>query len=150
MNAPRAGVAGLLLLAACSAPPSLEPYPGPTWTDSSGAAVPTDVVAIYADDCPGRESAGFLDVRWPLDDVPGVEPEFRRYVRDPEGVMPPRQLLAPYDQASSLPREARFTGLETEEFGLWAGADDDVYLYIVYGTRVEALPRAADDTIPCE
>lgn len=144
-----AGLVGLLVVAACSAPPSLAPYPGLEWTDESGARLPVEEIALYSDDCPGRESAGFLDVMWPLEEVPGVEPEFRRYVRDPEAVMPPTQLLAPYDAASSLPREARFTGLRAEPFGLWAGADDEIYLYLVHGTRVEALPRAASDTIPC-
>lgn len=149
MNRRWAGVAGLLLVASCSAPPSLPPFPGVSWVDVSGRAVDEDRLALYADACPGRESGGFLDVRWPLEDVPGVEPEFRRYVRDPDAVMPPTQLLAPYDAASSLPREARFLGFTAEPFGLWAGADDEIYLYLVYGTRVEALPRAANDTVLC-
>lgn len=143
------GLTGLLLLAACSGPPELAPYPGLEWRDSAGEVVSVDRIALYSDDCAGRESAGFLDVQWPLEDVPGVDPEFRRYVRDPEAVMPPTQLLAPFDAASSLPREARFTGFRAEPFGLWAGADDEIYLYLVHGTRVEALPRAADDSIPC-
>lgn len=143
------GFTGLLVVAACAGAPELVAYPGLEWTDETGKAVSVDRIALYSDDCPGRESAGFLDVRWPLDDVPGVDPEFRRYVRDPHAVMPPTELLAPYDAASSLPREARFSGLRAEPFGLWAGADDEFYLYLVHGTRVEALPRAADDTVPC-
>lgn len=143
------GLTGLLVLVACAGPPDLASYPGLEWTDAAGDPVSVDRIALYSDDCPGRESAGFLDVQWPLDDVPGVEQEFRRYVRDPEAVMPPTHLLAPFDAASSLPREARFTGFRAEPFGLWEGADDEIYLYLVHGTRVEALPRAADDTIPC-
>jgi hypothetical protein len=111
--------------------------------------VAAETLALYSDDCPGRESAGFLDVTWPLEPVPGVEAEMRRYVRDPDSVLPTTQLLAPYDRASALPREAKFTGYESDSFQLWVGADDDIYVYLVYGTRVEALPRAADEVVPC-
>lgn len=149
MNRPLSGVAIAVLLAACSALPTLETRPGAPWSDASGATVGPEVLALYSDDCPGRESAGFLDVRWPTQDVPGVEVEQRRYVRDPENVMPTVHLLAPYDSASSLPREATFTGFSSEQFQLWVGADDDIYVYLVQGTRIEALPRAVDETVPC-
>jgi hypothetical protein len=144
-----AGLVGLLALAACGGPAALDPYPGAQWTDIDGDPVPPERLALYADDCPGRESAGFLDVLWPLAPVPGVAEEMRRYVRDPESVMPTRPLLAPYDPASSLPREARFTGFSTPDFHLWVAGDDAIYLYLVAGTRVEALPRAEHETIPC-
>lgn len=143
------GLIGLLVLSACSTPALVGPYPGEPFVDTLGEALPADRVALYADDCPGRESGAFLDVMWPLAGVPGVEPGMRRYVRDPERVMPSRQLLAPYDVASSLPREALFTGLVSGTFQLWVGADDDIYLYLVDGSRVEALPRAADEDVPC-
>lgn len=143
-----AGLAGLLL-AACAQPATVPPHPGVAWVDTAGSEVPPEIVSLYADDCPGRESGAFLDVRWPLDPVPGVEPGTRRYVRDPEGVMPPERLLAPYDSAGTLPRQARFTGLIGGPFQLYVAADADTYLYLVDGTRVEALPRAADDSVPC-
>jgi len=139
----------IVLLAACAAPVDTEPYPGVPWVDAQGEAVDPEILALYSDDCPGRESAGFLDVMWPLDDVPGVEPEMRRYVRDPDSVIPTSQLLAPYDRASSLPRGALFAGLDTPDYQLWIGPDSDIYVYLVYGSRVEALPRALDETIPC-
>lgn len=148
----RRAVAALLaafVLTSCAGPGSTESFPGEPWTDPSGETVPPGTLALYSDDCPGRESAGFLDVMWPLDPVPGVEAEMRRYVRDPDSVLPTTQLLAPYDRAGSLPREARFTGYATESFQLWVGADDDIYVYLVYGTRTEALPRAADEVVPC-
>lgn len=145
----RAGLIGLLILSACASPPEVGPYPGEPFVDSLGEALAFDRLALYADDCPGRESGAFLDVMWPLDRVPGVEPEMRRYVRDPERVMPSTQLLAPYDVASSLPREALFTGMVSGPFQLWVAADDDIYLYLVNGSRVEALPRAADEDVPC-
>ncbi len=144
-----AGLIGLLVLSACSSPTVLGPYPGEPFVDTLGEEIPFDRVALYADECPGRESGAFLDVMWPLAGAPGVEPEMRRYVRDPRRVMPTRQLLAPYDGASSLPREALFTGLVSGPFQLWVGADDDIYLYLVAGSRVEALPRAADEDVPC-
>lgn len=137
------------LLAACAPPVETEPYPGVAWTDEQGDVLSPEIVALYSDDCAGRESAGFLDVRWPLDEVPGVEPEMRRYVRDPESVIPTARLEAPYDRASSLPRGALFTGLATPDYQLWVGPDSDLYLYLVYGSRVEALPRAVDETVPC-
>ncbi len=140
---------GLLLLAGCGAPSAVEPYPGEPWVDAVGETVPPEEVALYADDCPGRESAAFLEVRWPLVPVPGVEEERRLYVRDPESVMPTTRLLAPYDRASALPRGARFAGLTSGPFQLWAAADDAIYLYLVDGTRVEALPRALDDQLSC-
>lgn len=143
------GLIGLLVVTACAGPGTTEPYPGVSWTDPSGNVVASDTLALYSDDCPGRESAGFLDIAWPLEPVPGVEAELRRYVRDPAAVLPPAQLLAPYDRASSLPRGARFTGYETPDYQLWAGPDEAIYLYLVYGTRVEALPRAVDETVPC-
>lgn len=138
-----------IALSACAAPAELDPYPGAAWSDAAGTGVPPDVLALYADDCPGRGSGGFLDVLWPLDDIPGIEKQMRRYVRDPENVMPTTRLLAPYDVASSLPRSARFTGYSTAELQLWVGADDDIYVYLVAGTRVEALPRAAEESVPC-
>jgi hypothetical protein len=139
----------IALLAACAPPVETEPYPGIPWTDAQGEVVAPEILALYSDDCAGRESAGFLDVMWPLDEVPGVEPEMRRYVRDPESVIPTGQLLAPYDRASSLPRGALFAGLATPDYQLWVGPDSDIYLYLVYGSRVEALPRAVDETVPC-
>jgi hypothetical protein len=144
-----AGLTGLLTLAACAALPEVGPYPGEPWVDALGETVPPEAVALYADDCVGRESAALLDVQWPLIPTPGVEDEQRVYVRDPGSVMPTTQLLAPYDSASALPRGARFTGYTSGPFQLWAAADEAIYLYLVYGTRVEALPRALDDDVPC-
>jgi hypothetical protein len=145
----RLAVGVIALLAACAAPVETEPYPGLPWADPQGRVVAAEMLALYSDDCAGRESAGFLDVMWPLAPVPGVEPEMRRYVRDPDSVMPSPQLLAPYDRASSLPPGALYSGYSTPAYQLWIGPDSDIYLYIVYGSRVEALPRAFDETIPC-
>ena len=144
-----AGLLGLLTVAACAAPSTLSPYPGETWTAAEGRVVPETDLALYAVECEGRESAGFLEVLWPLDPVPGVDPVMRLYVRDPRNVMPTTRLLAPYDAASALPRGARFTGYRTATFQLWAAADEEIYLYLVEGSRVEALPRALDDSMPC-
>jgi hypothetical protein len=144
-----AGLLGLLTVAACGGPSTLSPHPGEPWTGPDDRVVPATQLALYAIDCDGRESAGFLEVLWPLDPVPGVEPELRLYVRDPRNVMPTTRLLAPYDAASALPRDARFTGYRSATFQLWAGADEPIYLYLVEGRRVEALPRALDDAMPC-
>lgn len=140
----------LLLLGACGSPAPVGAYPGEAWIDESGRSLAPEVIALYADDCAGRQSAAFLDVQWPIDRVPGVEPQMRRYVRDPGAVLPARHLMAPYDKSSSLSGDARFAGLTSGPFQLWIGADHEFYLYLVDGSRVEALPRAAGEVVPCE
>jgi len=132
-----------------SAPAEVGPFPGVAWTDRQGEPVPTSVLALYADDCPGRESAAFLDVLWPLDPPPDATPEMRRYVRDPEFVMPTTRLLGPYDPASALPTGAQFSGYQAGDIQLWIGPDSDTFLYLVYGARTEALPRAVDEEVGC-
>lgn len=139
----------MLLAVGCAGPVTTEPYPGAQWTGPDGEVVAAEMLALYSDDCPDREAAGFLEVTWPLAPVPGVQAERRRYVRDPQSQMPTSRLLAPYDRASSLPRGALFTGYESAAGQLWAGPDEETYLYLVYGSRVEALPRAADESVPC-
>ncbi len=108
--------------------------------------VPASEISLYASDCAAWPGAGFLEIRYPLDGT--GDREMRRYVRDPEEVLPTIELYAPYDARSALSRDALFTGLETERFMLFIGADHETYVYLVDGPRVEALPRA-EDTLVC-
>lgn len=133
------------LLAACAELVTLEPHPGQSWTDEAGRRVGPETVALYASDCLAWQGAGFLDLRYPPGD--GAEGEMRRYARDPEGSLPPVELIAPYDANSSLSRDALYTGYSTERFMLFFGADHEIYAYLVDGPRVEALPRVEDSLV---
>lgn len=142
----RRAVAGALLalfLSACAGPAPVAARPGPAWSGADGEPVPADVLSVFAApgacDAPG---AAFLELDWPL---PGMEtddaPERRQYARDPQNTLDTTRLLAPYDEGSTLSRDTAYTGYHTDVFQLWAGADADIYLYLVDGPRVEAWPR---------
>jgi len=132
-----------VLLAACSGPAALD---GPVeWTDGEGAPVEATLVSLTPDPCDAHPGVAFLDVMWPLSPGATEETETRRYVRDPELVFPPTALIAPYDAASSLSPDAKFTGYSGGPYQLWAGSDDDLYLYLTDGPRVEALPLLVED-----
>ena len=141
----RTALGGLafVLVAACSGPATLD---GPVeWTDEDGQPVDPALVALTPDPCGSRPGVAFLDVTWPFNPGANEETEMRRYVRDPELVFPPTALVAPYDAASSLSSDARFTGYSGGPFQLWAGSDDELYLYLTDGPRVEALPLLVGD-----
>jgi hypothetical protein len=134
-----------MAVTACSEPRVIAPLPGEQWVGPSGEVVSSEVLALYASDCPAWPGAGFLELGPEFD----VEvPETRRYARDPEGSLPTVELLAPYDSRGALSREARFTGYETDSFMLFLGEDQDIYAYLVDGPRVEALPLV-ESTLLC-
>jgi hypothetical protein len=135
----------MALIAACSEPSVIAPYPGEEWRGPDGEPVPVEELALYASDCPAWPGAGFLELGPEFD---SEIPETRRYARDPQGVLPTTELLAPYDARGALNRDARFTGFETESFMLFLGEDQEIYAYIVDGPRVEALPRL-DPLLEC-
>ena len=90
----------------------------------------------------GSELVAIVEIEHPLGDLePG---ETRTYIRDPDGVIPPVELFAPYDGRSALDGDARFTGYETGPYTIWLGEDSDQYIYLVDGPRVEAWPRIED------
>ena len=93
----------------------------------------------------GADTVAVIQIEHPLGDL--EEGERRTYVRDPDAVLDPRLLEAPYDPRSSLSSDARFTGYQTERYTIWLGADSDQYIYLVDGPRVEAWPLA--DALPC-
>ena len=107
--------------------------------DSIGGSGPLSVRG--APEC-GSDLVAILEIEFPLGDLqPG---ETRTYIRDPDGVIPPAELLAPYDGRSALDRDARFSGYETGPYTIWIGDDSDQYVYLVDGPRVEAWPRIID------
>ncbi len=138
--------AAALLLGACDG--------GPVVLDPEGAVVIGEggepiggngpVTVRGAPEC-GSDLVAVIEIRHPLGDLePG---ETRVYVRDPDEVIPPVELEAPYDGRSSLDRDARFSGFEVGPYTIWLGGDSDQYVYLVDGSRVEAWPRILD--LPC-
>ncbi len=130
----------LLVVVACGGEPvTLDPN-GVAIVDETGDALgPGGPVRLRgAPEC-GADTVALIEIEYPLGDLaPG---EVRTYVRDPDSVIPPQLLEAPYDYRSSLSSETRFTGYETDRFTIWLGADSDQYIYLVDGPRVEAWPR---------
>ena len=115
---------------------------GAVVVDESGDPIGDGPLTVRgAPEC-GSDLVAILEIEHPLGDLqPG---ETRTYIRDPDGVIPPIELLAPYDGRSALSRDARFTGYETGPYTIWIGEDSDQYVYLVDGTRVEAWPRIID------
>ncbi len=134
--------AAALLTAACG--PDIEVDPaGQGFFDASEQPVDRRIAATYPvdEDC-GWEAAMVLELAWPPEDaLAGKSTETRFYIRDPQYVVPPELLSAPYDGGSALDFRSVYTGLHTTTFQLWVGEDEDIYIYVVAGSRVEAWPR---------
>ena len=134
----RVGGVLLALVVGCGGP-SITIGGEAQWYGADGNPVPPAVVS----------AAAFLRVSWPPGTtIAGEVPERRLYVRDPDAVLPASRLDAPYGLFASLPRGAAYTGLHTDDFQLWIADDSDIYVYVVYGSRVEAWPRT-DPELDC-
>jgi hypothetical protein len=98
------------------------------WTDRAGERVPTTEVSSGPGDdhCDWRE-VHFLDLGE------------RRYARDPEGLLEPGTLTAPYDGSAHLPADARDTGYRYGDRQLWL-TDDRRTAYVRTADGVEAWP----------
>ena len=145
----RVGGVLLALVVGCGGP-SITIGGEAQWYGADGNPVPPAVVSVAPGpaDC-GWQSAAFLRVSWPPGTtIAGEVPERRLYVRDPDAVLPASRLDAPYGLFASLPRGAAYTGLHTDDFQLWIADDSDIYVYVVYGSRVEAWPRT-DPELDC-
>ncbi len=132
-----------VLLAACGGGPVVLDPDGAVVVDESGDPLGGNgpITVRGAPEC-GSDLVAILEIEYPLGDLqPG---ETRTYVRDPDGVIPPVQLEAPYDGRSSLESGVRFTGYETGPYTIWIGEDSDQYVYLVDGPRVEAWPRVIE------
>lgn len=139
-------LAGAVLAACSGGPVALDPD-GAVVVDESGDPIGGNgpVTVRGAPEC-GSELVAILEIEYPLGDLqPG---ETRTYVRDPDGVIPSVELLAPYDGRSALEGDARFTGYETGPYTIWIGEDSDQYVYLVDGPRVEAWP--AVEVLECD
>jgi hypothetical protein len=132
-----------VLLASCGGGPFVLDPDGAVVVDESGDPIGGNgpITVRGAPEC-GSDLVAILEIEYPLGDLqPG---ETRTYVRDPDGVIPPVELLAPYDGRSALESDVRFTGYETGPYTIWIGEDSDQYVYLVDGPRVEAWPRIID------
>ncbi len=137
-------VVSALIVASCGAPAVTITEDMP-WFDEDGTQLPPDVVSVGPGPARcGWQSAAFLRLEWPPGGTDGAG-EVRLYVRDPDEVLPTERLEAPYGSFAALPKGARYTGLRTEAFQLWVADDSDIYVYVVYGPRVEAWPRTDPD-----
>lgn len=128
-----------LLLAACGGPVALDPT-GQAVIDESGEPIGGNgpVSVRGAPEC-GSDLVAVIEISFPLGNLD--QGETRTYVRDPDSVIPPVELEAPYDGRSSLSSDARYTGYDTGPYTIWIGEDSDQYVYLVDGARVEAWPR---------
>jgi hypothetical protein len=135
--------AGLALTACSGGGPIVLDPDGAVVIDESGEPIGGNgpVTVRGAPEC-GSDLVAILEIDYPLGDLePG---ESRTYIRDPDGVIPPVELFAPYDGRSALESDARFTGYETGPYTIWIGEDSDQYVYLVDGPKVEAWPRIVD------
>ncbi|MEU1511582.1 hypothetical protein ABZ490_05405 [Streptomyces sp. NPDC005811] len=104
------------------------------WTDRDGHRVPTTTVTSHAgaEHC-GWEKAHFLGT--------GRGDDYRQYVRDPDGVLEPGLLTAPYDDDVRMPADAHDTGYRYGDWRLWL-TEDRTTAYVRTPDGVEAWPLA--------
>ena len=90
------------------------------------------------------EEAHFLSVAWPPGSGASSGTENRTYIRDPNGVLPRRELRERLRLDAELPPEALATGYENDGWELWfASSDDSTAAYLVRngGDTIESWPR---------
>ncbi|WP_037671317.1 hypothetical protein [Streptomyces griseus] len=102
------------------------------WTDEHGRRVQTTLISSSAGSahCDWQE-AHFLEL--------GAGDDARLYARDPDGVLEPRMLTAPYDGDVTLPNDAHDTGYRFHDRKLWL-TDDPSKVYVRTPDGVEAWP----------
>ncbi|MEU2283294.1 hypothetical protein ABZ614_15440 [Streptomyces sp. NPDC013178] len=111
------------------------------WTDEHGERQPVTRIHTFvgAEHC-GWQRARFLAL--------GRGADARTYVRDPDGVLEPGLLNAPYDGDVRMPADAHDTGYRYENRQLWL-TDDRATAYVRTPDGVEAWP-SAKDVIACK
>lgn len=140
----------VLLLAACSGPPS--EFTG-TWLRPDEEPADRgprefEVRSLVGSDHCDWESVVFLSIAWPLGTTYEAGPDappVRQYVRDVEGDLGAAadRLLGELQLDAELPDDARDTGYHTGQGAeLWLADDADVYVYLVVEGDVERWPRA--------
>jgi hypothetical protein len=98
------------------------------WTDQAGERVPTTEVSSGA----GDDHCGWSEVHF-------LHLGERTYARDPEGLLDPGTLTAPYDGSATLPTDARDTGYRYGDRELRL-TDDRRTAYVRTPDGVEAWP----------
>ncbi|GGZ29721.1 hypothetical protein [Streptomyces poonensis] len=106
------------------------------WTDEDGRRQPVSRIhtAVGPEHCDWQE-ARFLYL--------GRGTDGETYVRDPEGVLDPALLNAPYHSDVSMPADAHDTGYRYQDWQLWL-TDDRVTAYVRTSDGIEAWPSAKD------
>ncbi|MFH8798512.1 hypothetical protein ACH4F6_02755 [Streptomyces sp. NPDC017936] len=106
------------------------------WTDGDGRRQPVARIhtSAGAEHC-GWQSASFLAL--------GGGADGRTYVRDPDGVLDPGMLDAPYDGDVRMPAGAHDTGYRYRDRQLWL-TDDRATAYVRTPDGVEAWPSVKD------
>jgi hypothetical protein len=119
-------------------------YPGIPWRDQSGNTVSWTVISAIQG--PGHcnwEAAAFISIGWPFGHSASTVADSRRYVRDPDHVLPAHWPFATtYDPSVTLPSDARDTGYRYGDAELWYSPSTvDREIYLVRGSTAERLPR---------
>ncbi|MFF8970098.1 hypothetical protein [Streptomyces sp. NPDC014995] len=106
------------------------------WTDDSGERQPVARIHTSA----GAEHCGWQQARFL---TLGRGADARTYVRDPDGVLEPGMLDAPFDGDVRMPADAHDTGYRYRDWQLWL-TDDRATAYVRTPDGVEAWPSAKD------
>ncbi|MGN9762371.1 hypothetical protein [Streptomyces sp. SD31] len=106
------------------------------WTDEDGRRVPITEISSSAGSahCDWQQ-AHFLAL--------GTYRDRKLYARDPDGVLDPGMLNAPYDGDVSMPGDAHDTGYRLGDRRLWL-TDEKSMAYVRTPDGVEAWPRVKD------
>lgn len=106
------------------------------WTDRDGHRLPTTVVSSSAGaaHCDWQK-AHFLET--------GDGKNGKLYARDPDGVLEPGMLTAPYDGDVRMPASARDTGYRYQDWQLWLTPDASK-AYVRTPDGVQAWPLVKD------
>jgi hypothetical protein len=100
------------------------------WTDRDGDRIDTRTL---------HSSPGAAHCNWESATFLFVDNAKRWYIRDPEGVISRRGLLAKYRPQAKLPKTAKDTGYRRAGMKLYLSDDA---AYVRYADRTEAWPRA--------
>ncbi len=123
-------------------------YPGYVWIRDGSAVSPEELGTIAGPAHCDWQEATFLSIGWP----PGTESmssaDARQYIRDPKGVVPPRNLLTILTLDATLPTDARSIGyrLGAIEIHL-SSTDQDEAAYVVGPDGAERWPRSDPMTL---
>ena len=94
------------------------------------------------------QAAIFMHLPWPLGTDPTHASSVRQYIRDPERVMPQRNLHGALDLHATLPADAVATGYRYQTIELYVSpSDQDDAVYVVGPGAVERWQRSDPMTL---